>query len=373
MKTENRAVAELLTITLLLAAPAAADADVKKTTPAEVEEAALTLLEMRPDANWTLAYNALVNAGPRSIEYVVNRPAMQRRAAPDDLSVILHTSLVRLLARPGDRPDLSINCFETSLGLLHFDPKVAGARLGTVAVNNTRAPTSWLDLYPADFDQSLAARVNVEADRLAVLRWWRARRDAGESVTCAQPLRPVASWLWPVLARRYADLWTYEPDRETVQLCTAPPADAALLQEATRDYNLVRAACIWLAGSDAAGVQRDLIERVADRSPIVSHNARFALERSPDERIREVIERYKQPVEPPEQPLDHRSVNAAETESNRGQRRASPEITVSCGRQGGDTHEVVQVGYWIRGCDRLGDFHSRSIWGRRNQAAARRG
>lgn len=327
-----------------------------------VEDAALTLLEMRPDANWTEAYNRLLEFGPRSIEYVVNRPEMRRRAGPGELRVILHTSLVRMLAGGGDRPELSINCFETSLDVLHFDPRVRGRRLGTVALEAAADPAAWHELYPADFDHELASLVDVEADRRAVLNWWRNHRDAGAGVMNAVRLRPSAERLWPVLSRRYADLWVYEPSSEAVALCASPTPGAALLRIPTRDYNLARAACIWLAGSDAPGVQRELIERVASSSPVMTHNARFALERSADVRIRDVIERYKKPTKPSDSSSNRRSVNAAE--ARRGGPRQSSSFPVSCEQQGGVAHEMAQVCSGIRDRGRAGDLYGGAFWRR---------
>ena len=53
---------------------------------------------MDPDANWTACFNQLVELGPASVSYLARCPLMRRRAAPDDLGVALHTSLLRLLA-----------------------------------------------------------------------------------------------------------------------------------------------------------------------------------------------------------------------------------------------------------------------------------
>ncbi len=262
-----------------------------------VEAAARPLLEMHPDANWTACYNHLVEIGPASIEYLVSQPIMHRPAAPDDLRVMLHTSLLRLLAKPAAAPRLSATCFETTLDLLHFDPKVRGRGLGEVRLPTTRLPTAWHDLYPADFDHSLAAEIDPEADRQAMLRWWEVHRGQPALLLTQRRLRPRAAYLWAVLPRRYADAWMYGLKPE-IFLCAQPPAGAALLRGKTCDYNLVRAACIWLASSEAPGVQRELIELVAHPSPIVAYNARFALQYSPDPRIRELLKRYNEPVRP---------------------------------------------------------------------------
>ena len=97
--------------------------------------------------------------------------------------------------------------------------------------------------------------------------------------------------MWRLLARRYADQWDYAPE-STAVLCGAPPRGPPLLEIPTEDYNLVRAACVWLGSSSDNAVQERLIELVGNPSPIVAHNARFALRYSPDPRIRAVLERY---------------------------------------------------------------------------------
>jgi hypothetical protein len=261
----------------------------------EIELAARPLLEMQPDANWTACHNRLLALGPASIDYIVSRPVMRQVAAPDDLRVMLHTSLLRLLANPAEMPRLSVNCFETTLDLVHFEPKVRGRRLGEVCLLTERLPASWLDLYPAEFDHTLAREIDVECDRRAVLHWWEARRGEPGPLLRGRPLQPRPEYVWNVLSRRYADVWVYEMRPETA-LCAYPPSSAALLRGRTRDYNLVRAACIWLASSRAPDVQRDLIELVAHPSPVVAYNARFALVRSWDPAIRKLLERYEETV-----------------------------------------------------------------------------
>jgi len=258
----------------------------------EIEDAARPLLELDPDANWTACYNRLLELAPGSIEYVATRPVMQRRAAPDDLRVMLHTSLLRLLADPVTAPRLSANCFETTLDVLHFDPKVCGRSPGTVHLPTAHVPRAWHELYPADFDHELAACVDPEADRQLMLRWWRQWRGAPARPTARRPLRPRAEHLWAVLSRRYADLWQYEVGPEVV-LCAGQPGSAALFCEPAYEYNLVRAVCIWLGSQSDRGTESRLIALVGHPAPIVAYNARFALRYSPDRRIRQVIERYK--------------------------------------------------------------------------------
>ena len=273
----------------------AAPGGVRAALAREIELAARPLLEMQPDANWTACYNRLLELGPASIDYIASQPVMRQVAAPDDLRVMLHTSLLRLLANPAEAPPLSVNGFETTLDLLHFDPKVCGRRLGEVRLLTERLPASWLDLYPTEFDHGLAGAIDVEADRQAMLRWWEAHRGEPHTLLRKRPLQPRAEYVWNVLTRRYADLWVYEVRPET-RLCVYPPNSSALLRGRTRDYNLVRAACIWLASSRSSDVQRDLIELVAHPSPIVAYNARFALVRSWDPAIREVLKRHEEKV-----------------------------------------------------------------------------
>jgi hypothetical protein len=332
-----------------------------------VEAAARPLLEMHPDANWTECYNRLVEFGPASVDYVASRPIMHRTAAPDDLRVMLHTSLLRLLANPAAAPRLSVTCFETTLDVLHFDPKVRGRRLGDVRLPTTRLPAAWHDLYPADFDHALAAEIDAEADRRAALRWYEAQRGEPALLLTQRRLAPRAEYLWAVLPRRYADVWTYElkPD---VFLCRSPPAGAALLRGNTYDYNLVRAACLWLASAEASGVQRELIELVAHPSPIVAYNARFALQHSPDPRIREVLERYNDAVNPaaPMTPYDSVGIDLLR---RRGAARA-PLSPGSCDEQGSATHEMDQVHVSLCGRDRHGNLHRREVRQHRGSPAA---
>ncbi len=248
------------------------------------------LLELQPQANWTSVFNALLPHGAAAMDYLAGRPVMQRPAAPDDLRVMVHTSLMRLLAVAPDAPHLSVNCFETTLDVLHFDPKVSGRPLGTVFMPQPRPPAAWHELYPADFDHRLAARIDLESDRLAMLRWWNDHRAAPVGALRTLPLRPQPQYLWTVLSRRYADRWVYEPTGSTM-LCSTGPRLPTLIDEPCYDYNLVRAVCLWLATCRLPEVQDRLIETVAAPSPIVAYNARFALRNSPDHRIREVIER----------------------------------------------------------------------------------
>jgi hypothetical protein len=259
------------------------------------------LLTLDPDAVWTDAYNRLIELGPASLTYLLNRPAMTQPAAPDDLRVLVHTSLIRALADPQTSPPrLSASCLETTLDLLHFDLKVDGAPLGTVAIFEREVPRAWPDLYPADFDHRRAARVDVEADRRALQTWWLTHHDTPAALLTQRRLQPQPGLLWRLLARRYADRWQYQPERSAV-LCAAAAApeptllksqEPTLLNLSTTDYNLVRAACIWLGGSSAADVEARLIDLLAAPSAEVAHNARFALDYSRNERIQAVLRRH---------------------------------------------------------------------------------
>jgi hypothetical protein len=324
----------------------------------EAEAAARPLLEMRPDANWTACYNRLLELGPAGVDYVVTRPIMHRPAAPDDLRVMLHTSLLRLLANPVGAPRLSINCFETTLDVLHFDPKVRGRRLGEVRLPTTRLPRVWHDLYPADFDHALAVEIDVEADRRAMLGWWQAQRGEPATLLAGRRLQPQAKYLWAILFRRYADVWTYEPTPE-IFLCALPPTGSALLRGETYDYNFVRAVCIWLATSQAPGVQSELIELVAHPSPIVAYNARFALQHSADPRIRQLLERYNGTVRPAAPAIPCNSATTAWLRC-RGASRA-PLSRSPCDAQGSATHEMDQVYACLCGRDRRGDLYRRQV------------
>lgn len=258
----------------------------------DIAAAARPLLSLDPHAVWTEHFNRLVAHGPAAIAWLMEQPAMTRPAPPDDLRVLLHTSLIRQLAAPASQPPaLSATCFETTLGLLHFDLKANGRRLGTVVWTDDSPPRTWHDLYPADFDHIAAATIDLEADRRALRAWWEAQTQRGASVAVAPRLEPRAAYLWRILSRRIADRWDYQPELRAV-LCAAGPRGPALLELPTRDYNLVRAACVWLGSRREPVVQRQLIELVACPLPTVAHNARFALGYSPDERIRAVVKSY---------------------------------------------------------------------------------
>ena len=225
----------------------------------------------------------------------MQRPEMTRPAAPDDLGVLIHTSLIRILAGPqSGAPRLSATCFETTLDLLYFDLKVDGAPLGTVVIPPETIPRTWPDLYPASFDHQRAAQIDLEADRQALRQWWLARRDVPETLVTNRRLQPRPKQLWRLLGRRYADRWFYQPELRAV-LCSLSPKEPTLLNLPTADYNLARAACIWLGVCPSAEVEAHLIELLAAPSLVVAHNARFALSHSRNEQIQSVLQRYPLP------------------------------------------------------------------------------
>jgi hypothetical protein len=260
-----------------------------------VAAAARPLLTLDPNAAWTEAYNELLALGPAALDYLMAQPALARPAAPDDLNVLVHTSLVRLLADPASQPPrLTATCFETTHDLLHFDLKVQGQPLGELAIPADARPRTWPELYPTGFDHARAACVDLETDRKALQVWWRTQSDHGEFALAARRLAPRLTDLWSLLARRYADRWLYQPEPRAA-LCARGPQEPTLLRVPTVDYNLVRAACIWLGRSDNPADRGQLIELLAHPSGIVAHNARFALTFARDERIRAALERRPPP------------------------------------------------------------------------------
>ncbi len=268
-----------------------------------IAAAAQPILALDPNACWTECYNQLLAFGPDALAYLMAQPALTRPAAPDDLAVLMHLSLVRVLAAPGTAPRLSAQALETTLGILHCDPKVGGERLGTAVLSDRPPPRAWLDLYPADFDQALAARVDLEADRQQLRSWWAARQGQPEAPRLGAPLAPQVADLWRVLARRPADRWFYGLQGEPVRcdawtrgcfvLCGEPPRAPALFDLPTWDYNLVRATCIWLGTQRDATIEARLVELVASPDTTLAHNALFALRYSRNERIRAVLKRYE--------------------------------------------------------------------------------
>lgn len=267
-------------------------------TPREraVAAAARPLLELDPNYVWSDCFNRLIELGPTSLNYLARQPAMREPAAPDDLRVMLHTSLMRLLADPATAPKLSVGCFETTFDVLHFDIKVRGRRPGTV-VMPPAPPRAWHDLYPLEFDHEVAGRIEVEHDRQAMLNWWRERSGHTAVLANHRRFKPHPDTLWRLLSRRFADRWGYLPEPVAL-LCASGDTEPMLIEGRTYDYNLVRAACVLLGRSADPLVQDRLIELLANRSPVLSYNARFALSFSPDDRVRALIERYQEAESP---------------------------------------------------------------------------
>jgi hypothetical protein len=288
-----------------------APAERRPLTPVEraIEAAARPILEMDPDAVWTDGYNRLVELAPLSIAYLAEHPALGRPVAPDDLRVLLHASLLRLLVRPGVRPALSANCFETTLDVLHFDLKVDGQAVGTPFMPEPGLPAAWHDLYPAELSPVLASRIDAEADRRTLRAWWLQWRDRPGALPVAPPLNPRSDRLWRLLARRYADVWSYQPGPRAVR-CADPPGEPVLVTATTYDYNLARAACVWLGSTGDAEACDRLVNLVGSPSLILAHNAVFALQYVHDPRIRALLERYKAKREgaPPATPLIERTL-----------------------------------------------------------------
>ncbi|GMU82900.1 MAG: hypothetical protein AMXMBFR47_27710 [Planctomycetota bacterium] len=312
-----------ISLTALLAGCAASQSSAG--WPAELVAAAEPLLALDPDTDWTESYNRLLSFGAASVDYVVSRPAMVERQAPDSLDALAATSLAQLLIGRG-APPLSGTCFETSYDLLHFDVKSRGTPLGEARISPGARPRSWPALYPGRFDHTAAVRIDVDGDRQRLREWWLERRERGEAEAAGRRLSPSVGGALELLGRRYVDRWGYAPDRSVlrqvaweggkvgrwegseaggapgdeasvawlpgVRSSGAQPAQdtPAMILEPTEDYNLVRAACLWLAGRPDA--EERLIERVASLSEIVAHNARFALLHSPNPSIRAAVERY---------------------------------------------------------------------------------
>lgn len=286
-----------------------------------IQESARPLLELDPDANWTACYNRLIDAGPRVIDQLVHDPVMQTPAGADDLEVALRSSLVRILAPPDGAPRLSLICYETAYDLLHLAPKIYGRSPGEPRMVTGARPADWRGLYLDEFNLSLAVHVDVDADRRAILAWWEQRRDDPQRWITRRKLSPRGEQVLALLSRRRADVWTYQPGDEALILCSTSagaarrpwlaPQRRFLLNEeppgswsvAAYDYNVVRAACIWLGQSDDLALRGRLIEAVGSESPVESYNARFALGFCPDPRIRAIVERYNErPSAAPEEP-----------------------------------------------------------------------
>lgn len=262
--------------------------------------AARPILALDPDANWTESFNELIAIGPAAALALAARPELTRPTAPDDLPVFTRTSLIAALLHPSEGVRVSGSCFTTTLSLLHVMVHVRGRSVGDLVWRGGPAPRRWHDLFPAEFNHAVADEIDVERDRQAIRAWLARRRGEPSSIRLARSLAPRVEHLWHLLGRRLADEW-FLPSTPDVIRC-ARPGEPALLRAACVDYNLVRAACIWLGSRDDPDVESRLIGLVASDSPVIAHNARFALRYSPDERIRRALEAFpddRAPTSPP--------------------------------------------------------------------------
>lgn len=268
-------------------------------TKTGVAAAANPILDLDPNADWTSCFNDLIDWGPLAMAYLADDSRLQRPVAPDNLAAFVRLSLMRMLADPAGAPELSAMCLETRHDVLFFEVKADGRSLGTAAMIPGVRPRSWLDLYWGDFNAAAAEAIDLEGDRQKMLAWWRDCRAAGRPGVSVRGLRPQMERLWPVLATRMADRWTYELGGGLI-LCSAGTAGGTprkrrgpyLFEEETADYNLVRAACIQLGRSSDSGTEERLIQLVGSPQLFQSHNAVFALQFSTNQRIREVLRAY---------------------------------------------------------------------------------
>lgn len=278
-------------VTLALVPGCVTGAGRHRPADAAIVAAAKPILTLDPEAVWTERYNQLVARGTESLRYLAEHPRLQRPAAPDDLAVMVHLNLLRLLAHPAMQPPrLSATCLETTLDVLHCDIRVSGKPIGKLVWLDGATVSAWHDLYPEDFDHGRAARVNVERDRRAMLAWWKRALSRGWPLAVRGRLTPQARHLWSVMSRYRADRWNYLPNRGVTHCGSV--GRPSLLGGLRRDYNLVRASCIWLGTRNLPAVQTQLIELVGSSVPAASYNARFALRRSPNGAIRALIERF---------------------------------------------------------------------------------
>ncbi len=279
-------------LTLLACGACAAPRDTLTRAERQALAVARPILDLDPDAVWTDRFNQLVALGPPAIEALMRTPDLTRPAAPDNLRVFICVSLVRLLANPDTQPPrLTATCLVTTYDLLYFDVRVSGQPLGPIVLADRAPPPSWLDLFPAEFRHDRAAAIDLEADRQALRAWWAEHRGGARSLVTARPLAPREEELWPLLARRPAARWVFELDDRVVPCALGGRDEPALLRLRTYDYNLVRAACIWLGSRGTPAAQQRLVTLVGSPVPVIAENARFALRFSPEPRIRALIER----------------------------------------------------------------------------------
>lgn len=302
----------------------------------DVHEAADPILRFDPNANWTRCFNRLVELGPDALFVLARSPHMVDRCAPDDLGVLMHCSLLRTLIDDGTAPKPITRCLETVGDLLFFEMKVRGQSLGTPLVSADQIPRRWHDLFPGAVEHSLTDEIDADHERSTLCAWLGSRRQPG-GVRITRRLVPQVESLWTALAVRYADVWEFEvhpaplrcrstaagsrtvvvedvstrgsrwaarppPPSETesaFRLAAQDLPPPPLLRIFTSDYNRARAACIWLGQSNDGELLEGIIARLDHPSSIVAYNARFALQFSPNLRIREALERYNRPAAPP--------------------------------------------------------------------------
>lgn len=261
-------------------------------TMALVAEAAAPILALDPDAVWTASYQRLCANMPASLAWLAEHPRLAEPVAPDDLQALVHLSLFRALIYPPQRPPLVTTCLSTQAGLLYFDLRVAGREVGPTVLAGREPPRTWHELFPAEVDQRLVGLVDVEADRQVALAWWQLNRDRLHMVAPAPALRPKPAELYRLLSLRPANQWYYQPI-ERRQRCSFEETPPALFRCRTYDYNVVRAACLWLGSASDEAIRQALVELALSGSPVQRYNVLFALQHDPDPRIQALLRRYK--------------------------------------------------------------------------------
>lgn len=261
-----------------------------------IADAARALLSLDPEADWTAAYNVLVEIGDPAVVYLANEPRYRAAQCGADLEVLLRNSLIKALLGIGHGPKLTLRAFEISLDVFHLDPNVRGRRLGEIHYKHPCA-NDWTALYPARFDHAVARHVDVLRDRDALRAWIELRVARRERLTRATTLQPRSEALFGVLSRAPADRWRFAPERQALSVADVEepkrlpgwpvPPSAALIDTPTDTYHLIRAACIQLARSRSPEVLERLIGSLGSSNPTLSYNASFALRRSFDRAIRE--------------------------------------------------------------------------------------
>lgn len=264
-------------------------------TQRQIARRAGPILTLDADANWTACVNALIRLGPASVDWLMRRPCMQRPAPPDDLAVLMHVSLVGLLMPAAGRPELTTTALQVRHGLVYFEIRVRKRVVGE-AIWQRPAAATWPALLVRGFRPALADQSDLEHDRRQLVAWWRERRTTPAELVRRRRYRPRTEKLWRLLAWHPADRWT--PSGHASELCGQRDDLSLTLPLQRADYNLVRAACIWLGSRDQASVQGRLIDLVGSEVAVVRHNALFALGFSPDVRVRALLKRWREQAEP---------------------------------------------------------------------------